>query len=118
MSLTLVSTQLRKRSLQITAVERQLDQKANEVSQQVALVAEMEEAVQRKVVEAQKVRQELAERINETKVLSEQLDNVRQTTKEQQRTLEGHIEKVSAAHGGGGGKLFNCVNLPVFLCSQ
>jgi len=93
-----IPTQLRKRSLQITAIERQLDQKANEVSQQVALVSELEEAVQRKVVEAQKVRQELQERVNETKALSEQLDTVKQWSKEQQRTLETQVDKVCAVH--------------------
>jgi len=60
-------------------------------------VSELEEAVQRKVVEAQKVRQELQERVNETKALSEQLDTVKQWSKEQQRTLETQVDKVCAA---------------------
>ena len=68
------------------------------MSQQVALVSELEEAVQRKVVEAQKVRQELQERVNETKALSEQLDTVKQWSKEQQRTLETQVDKVCAVH--------------------
>ena len=75
----------------------------------------MEEAVRRKVVEAQKVRAELAERVNESKGLNEQLDSVRQTSKEQQRNLEGHLEKVGAARGGGRGQRFTCVNLRMYF---
>ena len=57
--------------------------------------------MRRKVVEVQRVRAELAERVNESKGLNEQLDSVRQTSKEQQRNLETHLEKVGAACGGG-----------------
>lgn len=87
---------MRKKALQLTSLESQLDDKVCEVAQYVSKVSDLEEEVQVKAAQLKKVRGQLEERSDECMQHDAMLNKMKQLNKEQFGELEQQIDMVSS----------------------
>ena len=89
---------MRKKNSQISSLERQLDDKVCEVTEQVSQVTELEEEVAVKTVQLNKLRAELEEKTRELVSGQSTVDRVKAVHAEQCTELEKQIELVSSSN--------------------
>ena len=86
--------QVRKKTSQISSLDRQLDEKVCEVTEQVSKVAELEEDVTQKTTQLQKLRSEVEQKGRAVTQCKAKADKLRNVHREQMQEMEGHIEMV------------------------
>lgn len=90
-----ISLKVRKKTSQIQSLERQLDEKVAEVSEQVTRVTELEEELTQKSGQLEKLRSEVEDRRKEFDQHKNSADKLRDVHKEQMEEMEKQIELVS-----------------------